>query len=1079
MSRPKVRQVLDCASPLVLWHPPDASGKRGCTGRSVAFKMRAFLILLVFLMLTASLVWLQAQSVRLTLPAADGSGWIRLQSAGTTNCVHILQASTNLQNWTEAAILHDGPFRFAERSSDDVATRFFRALTRPKTSQDDGKNQIYFPDDSFANAPDNSYEINPSARWVKFILLLPQPTRVWFQESARYPFHYDYAVKRLAPFAGMSRAQFDAVTLYRSNQWAVLGAVLFPPQISVPEFGIQFVGQDPYPREDVARWYALVREGVLALTSPAKDYYLPTFEQEGVAHTHRDWLAAQGIEVSAADRWLSNDACYSPGWALGRLVFVTATNISTAFQKGILLPTDILLTDAVPAEVPLVAGIITLAPATPNSHVAILSQTYGVPFVWPADATVRSQLLALVGHEVALRAVEFTGAATILDLEGSLTPELRQELLALKQPAPLNISSIKHLGSYSTNATPLVPADICFVGGKAAHFGLLRRTLPANSPQPALAFTFDLWDEFLDQSYGQHSLRDEIRQRLGNATYPPANTPDLLAQLAEIRQLIRRIAQFTASQQQHIIQALANAGFSTNRNIRFRSSTNVEDSQEFTGAGLYDSYSGCLGDDLDTDTTGPSWGDPNEPDERGVFRAIQRVYASFYNDNAYLARLKYGLSEEGVGMGVLVHYSSPDDLEMANGVATLRWTKYGAYTNLNANLVTQAGAVSVANPDTTAQPEIISSYGYPPSAYFSISQRSSLVPLGDNVLTWQADYLSLVTLLTRVANGYRSLYPAKNDFTLDFEYKKLIPGVLELKQVRPLPPADSSSTVPYLLNQPTALTTFQGEYGDVFSNHRLKLHWFMTTTNLRVDLANLQTCFYGASTLDYLEGAQILRQTGAPANWREAAHRLTNYTTYDLWTAGTGDQYRRYQLESRLPSSVTAAATPLLTLNDYEKYLQVTYAQPQPHLGNPNDVTTQDTIRLTPAPQITADCLLQTRVIKTGPVTVETRFYWPAPPRGATAGYTAPCLEFVETRLTGLLAQPMILHGYYAQTYHPLHHNFVEQFIFEPRLDPGLSADQLTALQNANIRFVYVQYDFTTAQIYVAGLDGKFRSLGP
>ena len=56
---------------------------------------------------------------------------------------------------------------------------------------------------------------------------------------------------------------------------------------------------------------------------------------------------------------------------------------------------------------------------------------------------------------------------------------------------------------------------------------------------------------------------------------------------------------------------------------------NVEDSEHFTGAGLYDSYSGCLMDDLDGDSTGPSQCDPAEPQERGVFRAIHKVYASF------------------------------------------------------------------------------------------------------------------------------------------------------------------------------------------------------------------------------------------------------------------------------------------------------------------------------------------------------------------------------------------------------------------------------------------------------------------
>src|SRR6185436_15721651 len=153
------------------------------------------------------------------------------------------------------------------------------------------------------------------------------------------------------------------------------------------------------------------------------------------------------------------------------------------------------------------------------------------------------------------------------------------------------------------------------------------------------------------------TLRSNINRRLAPYTNYPPDIPSLKTNLAAIRSLLRSTARFTASQQQQIKHLLR--PFTVSRNIRFRSSTNVEDSDSFTGAGLYDSYSGCLLDDLDGDTAGPSHCDPTEEDERGVFRAIQRVYASFYNDNAFLERLRHGVKENEVGMGVLVHHSFP------------------------------------------------------------------------------------------------------------------------------------------------------------------------------------------------------------------------------------------------------------------------------------------------------------------------------------------------------------------------------------------------------------------------------------
>ena len=111
-------------------------------------------------------------------------------------------------------------------------------------------------------------------------------------------------------------------------------------------------------------------------------------------------------------------------------------------------------------------------------------------------------------------------------------------------------------------------------------------------------------------------------------------------------------------------------------------------------------------DDLDGDTAGPSICDPSETGERGVFRAIRRVFASFYNDNAFLERRRFGVDEATVGMALLVHPSFPDETELANGVATLRWRP----TSREFLLVTQVGAVSVTNPGDGSLPEEVEGF---------------------------------------------------------------------------------------------------------------------------------------------------------------------------------------------------------------------------------------------------------------------------------------------------------------------------------------------------------------------------------
>jgi len=143
------------------------------------------------------------------------------------------------------------------------------------------------------------------------------------------------------------------------------------------------------------------------------------------------------------------------------------------------------------------------------------------------------------------------------------------------------------------------------------------------------------------------------------------------------------------------------------------------------------------GDDL-SGNTGPSLCDPTEDGPRGVFRAIRRVYASFYNDNAFLERLRFNINESQVGMGLLVHYSAPDEIEMANGVATVKMA-VGSEGN-GANLVSQAGAVSITNPDGNSRPELVWAHDYPfLGLHLGLTQSSSLRLLGEHVMTWRTE----------------------------------------------------------------------------------------------------------------------------------------------------------------------------------------------------------------------------------------------------------------------------------------------------------------------------------------------------
>ena len=937
-------------------------------------------------------------------------------------------------------------------------------LPQPPGPQMQWKERIELPGDPFLVYGAGQNE----PAWVKFTIVLASDDapRVYFQDGHEYALHYEFAIEHLAPFAGMTPEQFDEATLYRQGRKAVLGAVVTPALgmgWSQPaEYGIQLVGREPFTREEVLAWVGLIETHILTDEEHAA-FYFPSYEQRAAAEADRAWLEANGLSIGSTDRWAHGNTCYAPGWAVGRLTYVEGNAISQAYRDGVLEPDDILLTDGVPAEIPFVGGIITLAPSTPNSHVAILAKTYNVPFVHlavPADA---NQALELVDRNICLRASETNWDTSIrlIDLQDVLDEATIQEIRALKQPPPLQIAPISPYGSYAMSTEALMPADIGYFGGKAANFGILRRAIPDHAPV-ALGLSFDLWTDFLAQELADgRTLGRRIAERLAAFAYPPADMAALSAALEEIRDLIEddTTLDFTDAQKQKVLAALQDPlyGFDPLSKLRFRSSTNVEDGETFTGAGLYDSYSGCLADDLDDDTRGPCLCDPDRANERGVFTVIRKVFASFYNDNAYLERLRHGVDANEVGMALLVHHSFPDEIELANGVATVtcegdRW---------EITLVTQDGATSVTNPQDGSIPEEVRVQVYSFGTYAWRVRQSNLVPLGAAVMAWDKDYTDLADLLVKVGAEFAAA-TGREQYVLEMEYKKIAPeGRLVVKQVRPIPqPDETPSIVPFLVNEPTEYCLFQGEFGDIFANHRLKSRWQLQTENLWLTDENLRAGMYGSVAVEYTAGGAVRQLSGRMAKWPEAAHRYGDGVVTDAWRIADLDNPRRYALQTtNIPTLVSAAQSAVVTLRDFGRpVLEVEYAEPvlQWDWDGPTQ-TRHDQAMLWPSPAPSADDSLQKRRFETGKgVVIETSFYWPPMPKGPVAGYTHPLARWVETRIEGYTGAPIVLRGYFSQTYRPGHHNFSEHFLFEPQLEPDLPAEVRAELSDKDIRLIHV-----------------------
>jgi len=430
-------------------------------------------------------------------------------------------------------------------------------------------------------------------------------------------------------------------------------------------------------------------------------------------------------------------------------------------------------------------------------------------------------------------------------------------------------------------------------------------------------------------------------------------------------------------------------------------------------------------------------------------------------------------------------------------VAILEYGTYGS----SIEFVTQAGAVSVANPEPGLIPEEVSASTSVDSdfVYVRVERYSNLVPLGQTVLAWEDDYKALARLLDRAASQFVQ-DTGRTPHKLDFEYKKIAPtGELVVKQIREVPHSSSGAAGRrFLAGGSIRLAVLQGEHAPIFGAHRLKSDWQLQARSRWLTTENLGVCLFEDATYRYHDRGSFSTISGLPASWPEARHAFAvqdppdadpdepvkteasrsyvaaGFETTDSWRLDHLDNARRCTLTTSFSIyGLVPEDCPVLFLSDLSYDLDVEYDEPVLDWDWTGEVasTTRDRVELSVPLSADRDDIFQTRRIEDGPVTVETMFYWPPHPTGPTAGYTAPLVRWVGTTISGLTSEPFTLTGEYAQTYVPGHHNFFEWFLFDPSLEPGLSQEVLDELHAAGVDWILATTGFSGSTVVTYNLS--------
>ena len=414
-----------------------------------------------------------------------------------------------------------------------------------------------------------------------------------------------------------------------------------------------------------------------------------------------------------------------------------------------LTPSDIVLINGTPLQLPAVSGAITTELQTPLSHLSILGQNRQVPVMALKSSWEDEEINSLVGKWV-LFSVTSEGYS-IEETEKPEPPKEPKKRKSLK--FDLSVEELVEVTEFDRKTSN-------YCGYKAENFGVLNELsekFDFKVPESGFGIPFYFYHEHLKSSGAQ---------RLINKLFFTENKEALLLEIQKTI-LEAPVDQSLLDSIETKILTLGNF-----ERMRFRSSTNAEDMKGFSGAGLYTSKTGEIGSD-----------------KKPIDQALKAVWASLWNKAAYLEREYFNLKHEECYMGILVHRSFPN--EAVNGVAITK----NIYRDNNLGFVVNAqlGEESVVQPNPEITCDQIVCYPSEKTGFYSTNQTVEIITtssLNDHKLVMtKEEILHLANVLNEIKKHfyYRDFttktyyeYGLDLEFKLDGETRELY-----IKQVRP------------------------------------------------------------------------------------------------------------------------------------------------------------------------------------------------------------------------------------------------------------------------------------------------------
>jgi hypothetical protein len=447
-----------------------------------------------------------------------------------------------------------------------------------------------------------------------FIIDRKDNNKIYFVNSQKYRFHQDFAN---AIYLSLKRGEdFFKEVYITDKRRLIVGTIAW--QIPVQKFTFEFWEGD------------LIGADLIKLTNDVinKAFFTQVaFKPNSIRQ--EDLSAELKIPKISADEISKNQEYLALNTALGRGRIHVIDKLDDTVEIG---SNEIVVLNELPLDLPPVAGIIISKASSPLSHVNLLAKGWNIPNAYIKNANELFKKYDGKWWEFETKLTDYTIKPCLKEcLDIKDIDDKTNGRLPKSPPSNIGVTKLASLSEMRKK-------DSIIYGSKAANLGeVVRLNKLKNFDVPdGFGIPFVYYKEFME-SNGFDKIVDDLRDSNDFVHNPSVRRK----KLEELRATIQN-GKFDEKLKAEIIEKWK--GALGGQPVYVRSSSNAEDTGNFSGAGLYSSVE-------------------NVTEDEKIIEAVKTVWASVWNYKAYEARERNFVEHSDTYMAVLIQVG----VKMDNG----------------------------------------------------------------------------------------------------------------------------------------------------------------------------------------------------------------------------------------------------------------------------------------------------------------------------------------------------------------------------------------------------------------------------